>query len=476
MFFSGAGVTGRRWLPGTRRGQSPVIRQGGRGRSRVPRLCGPPGPARASLQGERLVGTKLVSVDGRLDGDPAEWSHWRDLMHHSSRCPEGRRAGAWALEVLEEELGRDWLSRMLQVEHDVIPEVKMAWFHGPAFVDLVAMALALARCRNVPGYAKVRDAMSNDLRDDVRFHGLLQLEVASVGLAGGHAAVFEEWRRPSAAPVDVVVRIDVAELAVETRVVFIDQSMRVGRELSDRLSDAMHRLSFGYGVQFAGCEKPMGSISDALTANDVEGILSSIEKAAALAKEEHRPVTVEHQLVDLRCLPMSSAESGMGYEMPAGTGRGLDRTALILQDKAGQMGKSGARWLRIDLLDGTFGFSTWSRLRFPTRVGAIAAFVTDALKDAPHVRGAVVSSGALPCYGFLDEQSTRNGSTFGLRRRVDVYRGRETVIVPFLEGASSEGEAWCGLYDAEPGAMTIALADFDLPPLEVLTQVGEVVT
>lgn len=252
--------------------------------------------------------------------------------------------------------------------------------------------------------------------------------------------------------------------------------MRVGRQLSDRLSDAMHRLSFGYDVQFAGCEKPMGSISDTLTANDVEGILSSIEKAAALAKEEHRPVTVEHPLVDLRCLPMSSAESGMGYEIPAGTGRGLDRTALILQDKAGQMGKSGAGWLRIDLLDGTFGFSTWSQLRFPTRVSAIAAFVTDALKDAAHVRGIVVSSGALPCHGFLDEQSTRHGSTFGLRRRVDVYRGRETVVVPFLEGAFSEAEAWRGLYDAEPGTMTAALADFSLAPLEVLTRAGEVVT
>ena len=397
-------------------------------------------------------------------------------MQHSSRCPEGRRAGAWALEVLEEELGQDWLSRVLQVEHDVIPEIKMSWFHGPAFVGLLAMALALARCRKVPGYAKVRDAMSNDLRDDIRFHGLLQLEVTSLGLARGHAAVFEERRRPSGAPVDVVLRTDVAELAVETRVVFIDQSMRVGRELSNRLSDAMHRLSFGCDVQFAGCQKPMGSISDTLTANDVEGILSSIEKAAALAKEEHRPVTVEHPLVDLRCLPMSSAESGMGYEIPAGTGRGLDRTALILQDKAGQMGKSGAGWLRIDLLDGTFGFSTWSQLRFPTRVSAIAAFVTDALKDAAHVRGVVVSSGALPCYGFLDEQSTRHGSTFGLRRRVDVYRGRETVVVPFLEGAFSEAEAWRGLYDAEPGTMTAALADFGLAPLEVLTRAGEVVT
>lgn len=161
-------------------------------------------------------------MSGRLDGDPAEWSHWRDLMQHSSRCPEGRRAGAWALEVLEEELGQDWLSRVLQVEHDVIPEIKMSWFHGPAFVGLLAMALALARCRKVPGYAKVRDAMSNDLRDDIRFHGLLQLEVTSLGLARGHAAVFEERRRPSGAPVDVVLRTDVAELAVETRVVFID--------------------------------------------------------------------------------------------------------------------------------------------------------------------------------------------------------------------------------------------------------------
>lgn len=59
--------------------------------------------------------------------------------------------------------------------------------------------------------------------------------------------------------------------------------------------------------------------------------------------------------------------------------------------------------LRIDLLDVTFGFSTRSHLRFPTRVGAIAAFVTDALKDAAHVRGVVVTSGELPCYVFLDE-------------------------------------------------------------------------
>lgn len=412
----------------------------------------------------------------RFDGDPADWSHWRDLMRHSSRCPEGRRVGVWALEVLEAEFGSDWLSRMLRVEHDIIPEIKMAWFHGPAFVDLVAMALALARCRGVPGYAKVRDAISNDLRDDVRSHGLLQLEVANLGLAGEGSVALEERRRPSGAPVDVVVHTDAAELVVETRVVFTDQAMRFGRELSDRLSGAMHSLAFAYDVQFTGREKPMGSISDAMTAEDVDGILVSIEAAAALAKEEHRPASVEHPLVDLRCLPMPTAESGMGYEMPAGTGRGLDRTEHILREKAAQMRKSGAGWLRIDLLDGTFGFSTWSQLRFPTRVAAIAAFVADTFSHASHVRGVVVSSGALPCHGLLNEQSTRNGYTFGLRRRVDVYRGRETVVVPVLEGTLLEAETWCSLYDSEPGAMTVALAELDFPPLEVLTQAGEVVT
>lgn len=48
---------------------------------------------------------------------------------------------------------------------------------------------------------------------------------------------------------------------------------------------------------------------------------------------------------------------------------------------------------------------------------------------------------------------------FGLRHRVDVYWGRETVLVPLLEGGFTEAEAGCSPCDVAPGTMIVALAD-----------------
>lgn len=392
------------------------------------------------------------------DHEGTDWDYWRRRMEDSSRCAEGRRAGIWALGILEEHLGPSWLAHVRRREYQLPPEVALSPFHAVAFAELLVFAVSLELGRTIRGFAKVRHVLAADLRDEARLHALLQLELAMLGRAADANVALEPRDARSYPPYDVRISLGNLTLRVEARVVLLDNPTRAGRELADRVGRELHRIEFQHHVTFAG------SIGDGLTDGNAAGILAAIEEAAGRAAADQRPVMVVHPLTELRVVPQALAWPGSSYSMPAGGASGITRTLRILRGKAFQARKSGATWLRVDLLDGTWQFSSWAQQSLAEKTRLMAETLSASLADTG-LRGIVISSGTATTLTRLTGQSTRSGHAFGLVRDLGSFRGRETIVVPLVDDAAAEAQAWVQLYDAEPSWLDGVLAEVGLPAL-----------
>jgi len=224
-----------------------------------------------------------------------------------------------------------------------------------AFTELVRLAIYLDVGREIPGYARVRNALRRDLREEIHLHASIQLEVAHLARAMGADVALEERTRSTSGPVDVRFTIQNVRLRVETKVVLHDDVLREGRELSDRVSATLHAIMFRHDVFL------VGAVGEELAANNLASLTQAVEVAAVRAAADGVATRVEHDLaLDLKAIPHAQASSGMTFELPAGTGIGWERTVRILRTKAAQATAAGATWLRVDLLDGMWQLTPWA--------------------------------------------------------------------------------------------------------------------
>jgi hypothetical protein len=400
--------------------------------------------------------------DARLRNQVVDWNYWRGRMTDSSRCDVGRRAGVWALDVLEAQMGTDWLERILENKRQLPPEVVAAPHYAVAYAALLRLAAHLKLGVAVPGFARLRKALTRDLRDELQLHVSLQLEVAHLALANDADVELEVTGRRHGAPLDVRVSFDDATLSVETFVVLNDDQMRAGRDLADEVSNMLHQITFRHDIHL------VGEITEGLTNEVVPGLIEAIEAASVSAASKQLEQAVLHPVADLIAVPRALAQTGTGYSLPAGTGKGWDRTRSKLQTKARQALSSGATWLRVDLLDSTWQLTPWAQKPLGEKTHEMATAIRETLHRMDGIRGVVVSSGAATAMSQRTGESTRQpGGVFGLRRDLGSFFVRETIIVP-LANAEEEAFFWVCLYDTEPRWLDGVLKHFGFPPLDAV--------
>jgi hypothetical protein len=101
--------------------------------------------------------------------------------------PARRDAVLWALGELERRMGPDWLERYWEAAGHVPAEVNLGSGHVAAFGNLLDLALRFHVLDGVPGIGKVQ----RDMRNDLRYHSALQLEVAALGKRAGFTPTLE---------------------------------------------------------------------------------------------------------------------------------------------------------------------------------------------------------------------------------------------------------------------------------------------
>jgi hypothetical protein len=394
-----------------------------------------------------------------VDNERGNWVYWRHRMAESFRCDEGRAAGLWALEVLESHLSPDWIGKVIRREGSPPSEVAASSFH--------TLAASLELGRQIPGMARVRHSIDSDFREESRRHAFVQMELAMLARHSDANAALEASVKDGCPPVDALLSKGPVILPVEVRVILLDDSTRAGRHLADALSVGLMRLNFSGDVTFDG------SISDDVTDADVDSILEAAGAATAAAGSENRRVRVEHSLADLEAVPGSLATPGTMLNIPAGTGPGIRRVGWILRSKVEQAAKSGATWLRVDLLDGTWMFTPWAQRNLADKTMVMARLLSETFAGVKELRGVVVSSGRAQAQGTVVSQSFRSGQVFGLSRSLGPHWGRETIVVPLAPGAEAEAMAWVEVYDSEAQWLDSALCEFGWPPLVTLVRAGQ---
>jgi hypothetical protein len=405
--------------------------------------------------------TLTMSRGSAADSDLVpSWDWICSQMRDTSRPDAARRAGLWALGVLRPFFGDDWVARFHAAAKHVPGFLLQAPSHSVALVEVLEWAARIDATRNVPGSRSVRRHLQRDLVEHRVTHTALQLELAALAATVGTSSF--EVRLGSESPVDVVIAHGSGSIPIEAFVLNLDDRMREGFRNDDDLSNGMSRVRFQHDVEFDGeLRAPLAGAELADWLKRLDAVATRVS-----ASGEYERLTDEHS--DVNVVPGHLA-GDLRFSGPPRIGRGWDRTERRLRDKGEQARASGARWLRVDIRDGLWQFSSWSTRPFPERVDNIAAATALALAGLG-LDGIVVSSGACQLQGDYIGQSRPYPEHLGMGRRLDYFRARETVILPLTEQGHRDANIWHLMYEAEPSWLDAALAGYGQPSLaEVFT-------
>lgn len=372
-----------------------------------------------------------------------DWARLRKLMDSDGRPPAWRTAGLWALDVLADEMGVDWPIRYMAKQGRLPDELSLATYLPAAFAGLLELVLRLRVLKAVAGIAPVRKDLAEDLREERMQHSAIQLEVASLGLRSGFDVAMEARLSRVGNPVDVRLRFPSATIGVETFAVLKDEGTRDAERYIHELRMRLDEICWPLGVDIDG------ALEVRLDGDDTDRWLGEIESAARTAVATRRPQLVDWPSAAVTVVPAGAVQR-TSFTGPMERGAGWPRLVSILQTKARQAARSGARWLRVDVKDGMFQLTDWSQMDLQRKLSVLADHLPGALDGADWLAGVVITSGACQVAGEIDEaQAEDPHGGHALRRRLALGRARETFIVPLRAVDVVTGALWFDLYDRE---------------------------
>lgn len=389
--------------------------------------------------------------------EPTSWKELREALSVPTFGSTSRsHLGLWIVEELERQLGSDWPERASGAK--ALGGVLGIHRSNPAFFRLLALALRLASTDSLAGRRHLLKSLRRDFSIGSRLHTLLQLEVAVLAETTGWQASCEERLGPDTPPLDVVMRGPNGTIPVEAKVVLVSEANReIDREHS-RFDDLFMRLLCQYDVivggNFPGIPTEVGRAA-------IESAVVPVAREAA-ANRDLRVVTVEG--VDLTVTWAGAVPNGTISTMPGPIGNDAERLPRKITPKNLQAARSGARWLRLDMVSGYFQYSPWWNWPFALQVDAIAAEILAVAQDSIF-DGVVVSSGPIGPGIVEPDRVEHSGGAIGLRQQLDPMHSRTTVVVPLTEVGSEEVAIWSSIYAAEANWLDAALTRFGLPSL-----------
>lgn len=391
------------------------------------------------------------------------WQDLRAQMAGSSRSRAWREAGCWALDKAEHHLGRSWLAMHDERGWPIPAQFTRSADDLEAFSHLLELGLRLELLQKTSGFFSVRKMLKTDLRPTAWSHPLIQMEVAALAQRLGlRCSVERRQSGSSGSPADVVLGPVGSETVAEVKVVQLDDGAAAGARNDLEMSEAMNRLSFTYGVVFAG------QMTERLGAEQLLQWLARLEAAAQTVVRTGRPETVARSGETVKVQLMATAPDST-FTGPITKAKGWSRTSAQFIGKAAQLSIQGGGWIRADSADGLFWASDWARKSLEDRTRDIEILVEEATGTLDSIHGVVLTSGACWCPGMSTASfRTKNGS-YGLQRPLPAGRGRATFIVPLRREALGGIRRWHDLYDSEGAWLDWALNQAGLPAIAEIT-------
>ena len=399
-------------------------------------------------------------TSGNAGGDQPglSWPLLRELHASAERSAEWHDAALLALDVLENELGTEWPAAVEKC--GAANYLVLSSSNAFAFARLLELALRLHLLRAVPGMARVRKALRYDPRLDELAHAILQLEVAALASRDGFELELEPRTAGVPRPPDVRVGVAGRTVTVEAFASFRPDRSVAADAQAHKLSDAILAVGSRHGVSISG------DIHRLLSEGEMTALIEMLERTARVVSDGTSAASVVLPAVDLIVGRQEVERSGrLSIHLPT-----VDlwaRLARRLLAKAEQSVSSRATWLRLDVLDALWLLTPFGRLPLIRKIELLVPRLRELLAPCAHLEGVVVSDGAATVnFDAYDETVETTECAIALRRRIDGFRTRETIIVPLRSEAAGACDVWRGLYAAEPSWLPWALGEVGLsvPP------------
>lgn len=387
--------------------------------------------------------------------EPTSWEELRDAMKVPAFGSSSRsRVGIWIVNELERQLGSDWPERASHA--GVLGEMLGIDRSEPGLFRLLTLALRLASTGSLPGRSHLISALRRDFSVGSRLHAFLQLEVAVLAQASGWQPTFEERLAPNMPPLDVVLRGPKGTLPVEAKVVLVSEANREIDQEHRLFDDLFMRLLCQYDVVIGG---KFPGIPTEAGRTAIESAVVAVAREAATNRDS-RVVTVGG--VDITVTWAGAVPHGTISTMPGPLGNDAERLPKKITPKDLQAAKSGARWLRLDMVSGYFQYSPWWNWPFARQVDAIVDEILAAAQGSIF-DGVVVSSGPIGPGAIEPARVESARGAVGLRKQLDPIYSRTTVVVPLTETGADEVGIWTSIYAAEDEWLDATLSRFALP-------------
>lgn len=401
---------------------------------------------------------------GRLLQTPS-WVLFREMGEGAALTGAGRAVTLWALDTLEAQLGRAWPQRQFDKQGWVPSELLgyAGWRHE--LPRLLQLAANMRRFRSITGFADAIRPVKRTCDHAAWNHFVLQLEVARVGHALGMQCQFEPRIAGMNRAADVLLTADHAAMHVETTTLTTGKVQREQLASERELQGQVMGLALRHGVSVEV------ELAVELTAQIAQACLSSLESSLAAVARTGMRITMKKSWGRAVVDPVSqTAAPGLTSFSGAPHWRNAwHRVEDALRDKARQLIGAEGAWIRIDLYDGTFGFTDWARKAMAERAEVMAYWIPRALDGFTSVDGVVVSSGAAVSLGPVDDPAATDSASTGhismMRRPVAPGLVRETIIVPTNEAGRTSAADWHRVYDAESTWLSDDLQELGLSQL-----------
>ena len=409
--------------------------------------------------------------DAWRESDPTSWELWLSFFERSLRGDAWKETGRWALENLRAKVGNQWLARTHKKYAQICAESALPTFfvlapaHTIAFAQLLELTLRLDLLSERAGMGKIRKILLNDPREEPLLHLRLQLEVGALAVMASYGVGFERRSKRESWPADVVVELDDELIAIETAVILLNEPTRDHHDATDRLFERLRRIEIRYDVDIAG------EFDRKLDGAEMDQLVSETERQA-LKVHQGGPMRTIQSLGALLTVARTGTGDHAGRQGPVHRFLVWHRTERILQRKAEQSAGASSVWLRVDAQDGLWQFTPWAATDLSAKLGALIGPVRHALASYPHIKGLVLTSGAVHAQGVFHDESAREGNCIALRRLIEPLRVRETMIITLDQEAVPPAEMWHHLYDEEPEWLDGALRQKDLPSTQAIFASG----
>ena len=342
---------------------------------------------------------------------PPGWTDVAALLARADRHDAYARAGFWALEMLHERLGEDWLPRAVSKSDGSFPlALDLLGSHTLALAEALEWAIQLELSTDCDGWADVLRDLRRDPRTARLLHTRAQITVAGVASRLGWAAKLEPSRE-NRRPADVAFSAPTGTVSVEIRVLTHSVSARERFAAVESESNWLTMLGLKEGIWIGG------KLERHLTPSERRTVEDFVKSNAARVAAGERPslaldgvsLTLASRATDAGALHSPTVKEDLFWRM-VGT----------IADKAEKMEESGAQWLHITALTGLWAFTVWGQSPLDEKLRIMMSALDDVLGDRKPEGIVLCSAAGLAASATEEKAQMSNG--VALRRVIRPLR------------------------------------------------------